>query len=337
MVITVAILVQALLTVDCILPPKMEFEAIIQAHMDRRRSHSFPLPKMECASCGQATYCRPKWSGFVCTACRQATYCSRACQKTDWKFHRRTCGLTVAASDAMHFERADGFWLAFRMCEMPAAWQCPGDAIAPAWALARAHDLRVQVRHLQFQTAIAAPDHPLVRSYVGWQNANPEIQSSHSYHSFVSVKIQSYHSFVDTYGKVAFVNTVRTLKDTGRPLPFCFGHAIVKDLIITIRVLSGAKLEYGYGCKYNDLVSLWTDRAEDWVAELMHIDKDLIFVQLMFQGEVLCAHRTLSENGIDDGAELLAIVNHDYLPALVDSSNNSDADPWYGDTSSDDD
>ena len=54
----------------------------------------------------------------------------------------------------------------------------------------------------------------------------------------------------------------------------------------------------------------------------MSLDKAFIEVELLFEDKVLCACQTLSENGIDDGAEVFAIVKPDLPPPLVDSSDS---------------
>ena len=150
---------------------------------------------------------------------------------------------------------------------------------------------------------------------MAWQDAHLKNKDC------VPVMIESYQKFLNAYGEAAVVNTLRSLKDTGRPLPICCGLATVKGLVITVRVLSGVSRQM-LGCKYNDLASFWEERAADWVSRLMRLDKAFIEVELLFQGKVLYANQTLSEHGIDDGAELVAIVKPDHPLPLADSSDS---------------
>ena len=159
------------------------------------------------------------------------------------------------------------------------------------------------------------PDHALVRSYVAWQDTLLDAQD------IVPVHIESYQKFVTFYGEVTAVETLRYLKSTGRPLPIWCAIAHVKDLDMTVRLLSGESQKL-VGCKYDDLVSFWQERITNWAAQIMNVDADNIMVQLLFQDRVLVPSQTLSYNGIETGAELVAMVTPDSPSSLVDSSDS---------------
>ena len=180
---------------------------------------------------------------------------------------------------------------------------------------ARARESHVQIRHLHIKIMIPMPDHPLVRSYVAWQDTLLDAQD------IVPVQIESYQKFVIFYGEVTAVETLRSLKSTGRPLPIWCGVAHVKDLDMTVCLISG-KSQKIVGCKYDDLVSFWQERITNWAAQIMNLDADNIMVQLLFQDRVLVPSQTLSYNGIETGAELVAMVMPDSPPSLVDSSDS---------------
>jgi hypothetical protein len=51
-----------------------------------KKSACPPVKDVECANC--AKVCAKQ---FKCGTCKKATYCSAACQREDWKFHKRNC------------------------------------------------------------------------------------------------------------------------------------------------------------------------------------------------------------------------------------------------------
>jgi len=54
--------------------------------LEAKEQPKAPEPPPPCGSCGQ-----PCSKPLRCGVCKSATYCSAACQKEDWRFHKRLC------------------------------------------------------------------------------------------------------------------------------------------------------------------------------------------------------------------------------------------------------
>lgn len=64
---------------------EVQSKASAEAPAPAPKKKKKPVPTAICMSC------RAEGAKLRCTVCKKATYCSRNCQKSDWRFHRRTC------------------------------------------------------------------------------------------------------------------------------------------------------------------------------------------------------------------------------------------------------